>query len=368
MENKNYIENQILTYLGNKRKLLNNIGLEVQNILDDLNQDKAIVLDLFSGSGIVARYLKQFSSYLYVNDLEGYSKIINECFLTNKEDFDYNYYLKLYDKLMEEIKNNPITNGLILTNYSPKDDENIQEGERAFYTNKNAIFIDSCRYYIEKIVPKDYQKFFIAPLLIEASIHTNTSGVFKGFYKDKETKIGKFGGSGENALERIKGSITLTTPVLSNYSVNHTVYQEDANNLSKKLKNIDIAYLDPPYNQHPYSSNYFMLNLILNNKLEDKISKISGIPENWNKSVYNKKSLALISLEDIVQNLDTKYFIISYNNEGFITQKEMEDMLSKYGKLKTIPIEYNAFRGSRNLKNRELKTTEFLFILKKKRE
>ena len=108
-----------------------------------------------------------------------------------------------------------------------------------------------------------------------------------------------------------------------------------------------------------------MLNLILQNKMPEKISKVSGIPENWNKSVYNKKNLALDSLEDIVKNLDTKYFIISYNNEGFISRDEMEQMLQKYGILKTVPIEYNAFRGSRNLQNRELKTTEFLFILKK---
>ena len=166
-------------------------------------------------------------------------------------------------------------------------------------------------------------------------------------------------------MERIKGAIILERPILSNFETKYQVFQKDANILAKELKNIDIAYLDPPYNQHPYSSNYFMLNLILQNKMPEKISKVSGIPENWNKSVYNKKNLALDSLEDIVKNLDTKYFIISYNNEGFISQDEMEQMLQKYGILKTVPIEYNAFRGSRNLQNRELKTTEFLFILKK---
>ena len=42
----------------------------------------------------------------------------------------------------------------------------------------------------------------------------------------------------------------------------------------------------------------------------------------------------------------------------------MEQMLQKYGILKTVPIEYNAFRGSRNLQNRELKTTELENIVK----
>lgn len=320
--------------------------------------------------------MKQYSDCIYANDLEEYSKLINECYLSNKSDFNEKLFDKLFVDLYTAIKNNPDhlkeSDCIIRTNYSPKNDTDIQVGERVFYTNANALFIDFCRYYIDKVIPADYRKYFLAQLLIEASVHVNTSGVFKGFYKEKAkseeekgTEKGQFGGDGQNALERIKGAISLERPVLSNFETKYQVFQKDANILAKELKNIDIAYLDPPYNQHPYSSNYFMLNLILQNKMPEKISKVSGIPENWNKSVYNKKNLALNSLEDIVKSLDTKYFIISYNNEGFISQDEMEQMLQKYGALKTTPIEYNAFRGSRNLQNRELKTTEFLFILKK---
>lgn len=375
-ENQEYLEKQILTYLGNKRKLLKYIGIEVEKIQKELNADKMNILDLFSGSGIVARYLKQYSKCIYANDLESYSKIINECYLSNKSEFDEIKFNELFVKLYSAIKNNPDgvkdTDCIIRTNYSPKNDTDIQSGERVFYTNANATFIDLCRYYIEKIIPENYKKYFLAQLLIEASIHVNTSGVFKGFYKEKAktpeekgSERGRFGGDGQNALERIKGAIILENPIFSNFETEYKVYQEDANELAAKIKNIDIAYLDPPYNQHPYSSNYFMLNLILNNKMPDKISKVSGIPEDWNKSVYNKKDLALTSLEDIVCKLDAKYIIISYNNEGFISQDGMEKMLKKHGVLKTIPIEYNAFRGSRNLRERELKTTEFLFVLKK---
>lgn len=40
-------------------------------------------------------------------------------------------------------------------------------------------------------------------------------------------------------------------------------------------------------------------------------------------------------------------------------------MLGKYGKVSTRRIKYNAFRGSRNLKGRDLYTNEYLFVLKK---
>lgn len=365
IENKDYLENQILTYIGNKRTLLSYIGKEIKLIQRELNKEKLETFDIFSGSGIVARYLKQFSSKVYANDLEQYSEIINQCYLSNNTCFDKTIYDNLLKSIQDNIIKNPIK-GIISENYSPKDDKNIKKGERVFYTRKNAIFIDSFRYYIENIVPKDYKKYFLARLITEASVHVNTSGVFKGFYKDKETGLGKFGGTAGNALSRITGDFDVSAPVLSNFQTESCVFREDANIVSKKVKNLDITYLDPPYNQHPYGSNYFMLNLILDNKMPSEISKVSGIPTNWNHSIYNKKQTALNGLEDIVSNLDSKYCIFSYNNEGFISKEDMEKMLSKYGNVKTTAIEYNTFRGCRNLRERNLKTREYLFVLKKR--
>jgi adenine-specific DNA-methyltransferase len=101
----------------------------------------------------------------------------------------------------------------------------------------------------------------LGPLLSEASVHANTAGVFKGFYKNRHTGVGQFGGSGSDALTRILGRIVLEVPVLSLFECEYEVFQEDANALVHKLRGLDLAYIDPPYNQHPYGSNYFMLNL-----------------------------------------------------------------------------------------------------------
>ena len=93
------------------------------------------------------------------------------------------------------------------------------------------------------------KKFFLAPLITEASIHVNTSGVFKGFYKDKNTGIGCFGASGKDALTRILGKIELKKPVFSNFESELEIFQKDAVELAGELQKLDIAYLDPPYNQ-----------------------------------------------------------------------------------------------------------------------
>ena len=360
MENNNFLSEQIITYIGNKRKLLNYIENKIRDILKDLGVEKAKLCDLFSGSGIVARLMKQYATVLYVNDLEPYSCAINDCYLTNVDEFDQSFYSKMYDMIMNSEK----VEGIITKNYAPKDTNNIQMGERVFYTHENAVIIDTIRSATDN-VPKPYRKFFIAPLLYEASVHTNTSGVFKGFYKSKTSKIGKFGGDGEFALNRIMGEIHLKQPVFSSNSCPYTIFNEDANSLVEYLYNVDITYIDPPYNQHPYGSNYFMLNVILNNTINSTISNVSGIPSEWNKSNYNKKDSALVSFEQLIKNIDSKYLIISYNNEGIIPIGQLESILNTYGDVKKEEIKYNTFKGSRNLMNREIYTTEYIFVVKK---
>ena len=211
-ENERYLKEQIITYLGNKRSLLN----EIDSIISQIDNTNLTTVDLFSGSGIVSRLFKKYSKKIIANDLELYSEIINNCYLSNKSAFNPYFYEYLLAGLNEVVCNNPIE-GVITHYYSPENDKCIHSGERVFYTRSNAILIDSYRYYIDKIIPDDYKKFFLARLLVESSIHVNTSGVFKGFYKDKYTGIGKFGGTGENALARITGKIELSCPVLSNF-------------------------------------------------------------------------------------------------------------------------------------------------------
>lgn len=364
-ENQDFLTTQIITYLGNKRSLIGKIEEEVELISKKIGKNRMVCADVFSGSGVVARMLKKHSENLIVNDLENYSSMINSCYLINKKDFPVKECSELRNEIIEEcrIKKSP---GIISKNYAPQDDKNILPGERVFYTHENALLIDTYRHLIDiKVTDESLKKYFLAPLITEASIHVNTSGVFKGFYKDKNTGIGCFGAAGKNALTRIYGNIELKEPVFSNFESALEIYQKDAVQLSKELKNIDVTYIDPPYNQHPYGSNYFMLNLILKNKLDVEVSKVSGITQDWNRSAFNKPRLALKSMEEIIANLSSNFAIISYNSEGFIKFDEMKTMLERYGKVKTVEITYNTFRGSRNLRSRDIHVSEYLFVLER---
>jgi len=369
-ENPDFLTEQIITYIGNKRSLLNFITKGIQIVQKRLNKEKLDIFDVFTGSGIVARHCKQFSHSLLVNDLEKYATITGECYLSNKNEIDMLALKDIYNGLLANMENHPLEEGIITQLYSPKNDNNIKKDERVFYTRRNAMYIDTMRGYIQS-VPLQYQKYFLAPLIAKASIHANTSGVFKGFHKNKETGLGQFGGSNSDALFRIKGNIVLPFPVFSNFFCNYSVYNGDSNQIVKEVPEVDMAYLDPPYNQHPYGSNYFMLNLILENKYPENISSVSGIPNNWNRSAYNKKQYAYSALSELVKIIKAKYVLVSFNSEGFISLDEMKIMLENIGKVQILETSYNTFRGCRNLTNlaekgnRDIHITEYLYLLEK---
>jgi len=366
-ENPRYLTDQLITYLGNKRALLPFIGDGLSRVRARLGTRRLDCLDVFSGSGIVARYLKRHSARLTVNDLEPYAEIINRCYLTNRGDFDRDAFEAVRERIVATLAEEPLDCGFISRLYAPADDGSIQPGERAFYTTRNARYLDTARRLIEELPPDEarWRDYLIAPLLAEASVHANTSGVFKGFYKNSATGIGQFGGRKGDALSRIRGDIGLPAPILSEFDCECRVLRGDANALARDFGPHDVAYVDPPYNQHPYGSNYFMLNLIAAYREPGAVSPVSGIPDDWNRSAYNRRVAAAASLESLVAALDAKFLLVSFNSEGFIPKDEMVALLARHGRLETLDVRYNAFRGSRNLSGRDLHVTEFLFILEK---
>ncbi|WP_231365104.1 DNA adenine methylase [Treponema bryantii] len=386
-ENPDFLQSQLITYIGNKRALLDFIGTAVGEVQNRLGKSKLTCLDVFAGSGIVSRYLKQFASAITVNDLENYSGIINRCYLSNKSQIDIEQLHVLHENLCKKIDRRLAAleksssgfkgSGFISELYAPASEEKIEKGERCFYTPYNAAYLDLSRQLIEKEVAPELRDFFIAPLLSEASIHANTAGIFKGFYKNSKTGTGQFGGNGRNALSRIRGKIQLPFPVFSEFECKSRVFSSDANSLvedpalyDKAFTRdglFDLAYFDPPYNQHPYGSNYFMLNLIADYKRpdSDNISRVSGIPKDWNRSDYNKKRRVAEVFAELVRNVKARYVLVSFNSEGFISKEEMIELLSSCGKVQVLEADYNAFRGSRNLSGREIHVKEFLFLVEK---
>ena len=364
-EDPDYLQRQIITYIGNKRALLGQIGEVVRVVKRRLGTDRLRVFDVFSGSGIVSRYLKAHASYLVSNDIEDYAAVVARCYLRNRSTVDLQALAEIVDEMNRRVVEERLPEGFIEELYSPDDEDQITREDRVFYTRDNARRLDGYRRMIDT-VPEDMRELLLAPLLSRASVHSNTAGVFKGFYKNRETKVGQYGGTGSDALVRIMGKIVLEVPVLSRFECDYEVLQEDANSAARRVGDLDLAYLDPPYKQHPYGSNYFMLNLLVRYERPEKISRVSGIPAEWQRSGYNVRAKSLPLMRDLLHNIDARFILVSFNNEGFITTDEMRALLEEVGSVEVLETPYNAFRGSRNFNNRPIHVTEQLFLVERR--
>jgi adenine-specific DNA-methyltransferase len=82
----------------------------------------------------------------------------------------------------------------------------------------------------------------------------------------------------------------------------------DSNQWVTKIPEVDLMYLDPPYNKHPYSIYYFMLDIINNWDTDVEIPNTNrGQPKNWNKSEYNSINKAIIAFKDLIKKIKAKF-------------------------------------------------------------
>lgn len=365
IQEPDFVFQPMITYIGNKRKLVPWIMEIIQSIYNDLDKKPLRIFDAFAGSGVISRALMPFCYELHSNDMELYSYILLRCFLETPTPLQQQQ-IQFHFQQITQLCQSPSYVGFITKLYSPLQTSSPQPNERCFYTHENALIIDTILNYISTYVSNDLKHYLLGPLLIKASINVNTAGVFRGFYK--KNGVGHFGGVGENALERILAPIQPSIPIWSSYPCKSFCYHSDILTLLPTFpdKYFDIIYLDPPYNEHPYGSNYFMLNLIASNQEPTEYSRVSGIPKEWNKSTFNGRNSVFQSMLLLLQLSIQKSNIVllSYNNEGLISEKEWNEI---WGELKCSPKifkkEYDTYHGSRNLSSRDQTVFEILFLI-----
>ena len=365
--NDDFLRQQIITYMGSKRKFISTIGNIIDNIKLELNTDKLVLADGFSGSGIISRLFKIKADSLHVNDIAGYSETLNHCYLSTPS-------VKQQKKISRLIKK---ANSFVDSEQSKHSDKWIQvhwapsgkitKQDRVYYTEENGKRIDKYRTFIHNLPEKD-KPYVLAPLLVEASIHNNTNGQFSAFYKD-ENGIGKFGGKKEIDVKRITKPIKLPVPIFSPSPCNTTISRMDTNEWVKQIPEVDLIYYDPPYNKHPYSIYFFMLDIINDWKTNEKIPATNrGQPKNWYKSKYNSFKNAKEAFENLIKHTRAKFILLSYNNGGIIPIPVLETILKRYGKLSKTPVEHKTYHklqgiASYKRKKEHQPVKEFLWLL-----
>ena len=365
--NDDFLKKQIITYMGNKRKFIKIIGEIVDNVKQELNDQPLVLADGFSGSGIISRLFKTKAQMLYTNDIAGYSQTLNKCFLstpTNKQIATMRQNIENANKFAHENTDLPYDKW-IQKHWAPTG--NISKKHRVYYTEQNGKLIDKYRFFIT-CLPVNEQPYVLAPLLVESSIHNNTNGQFSAFYKDKKG-VGKYGGKKEIDVKRITQPIKLCEPLFSPNPCKVSVSRMDTNQWIKHIPEVDLIYYDPPYNKHPYSIYFFMLDIINDWDMSKEIPDTNrGQPKDWYKSAYNSFTHAKSTFEKLIKNTKAKFILLSYNNGGIIPLQDLEVILKKNGKLIKIPVVHKTYRKFQGIaaykRKKEFEDVkEFLWLL-----
>ena len=368
-DTEEYVFSQLIPYIGNKRKLLDIIhqAIKLTNI------ENGTFVDLFSGSSVVSRFAKKLGFRVLSNDWEPYSEqiAIGTVVLNEMPKFEnFGGIEKVFDLLNNVV---PVED-YVTKHLCPTDDEKLDhEKDRLFFMRKNGMKIDAMRELISKWVEEHKISqtefsYLMASLLYSVSYVSNTSGVFKGFHRG-------WGGSNGTAQYRICSDISLKPPILYNNDQDNISIREDAGVLVNRLTEIlgkipDIIYLDPPYNQHPYGSNYHVLNSITLWDKPDFPEKItrgtkSAIRLDWRterKSAYNSRPKAVQEFQELIDNISSKFILTSYSTEGNIPLNEMMKILGSKGTLRVVKREYVRYRVSPTRLSPKPRNVEFVII------
>jgi len=362
-----FCTDQLIPYLGNKRKLLPFI----KEAIEVTGTANGHFLDLFAGSGVVSRLAKTMGYRVTANDWEPYSYYINRCYIGNNREMQFGSLggIKNTFRLLNEVS--PIK-GYIANHYCPEntDTPNLED-ERLFFNQENGQKIDAIRELIEdwhKAGEISENEFYvlISSLLYQASYRSNTSGVFKGFHRG-------FGGATKTALYRIMTPLVMEIPRFWDNGSKNEILREDAAEAVGEIK-ADIVYVDPPYNQHQYGSNYHLLNTIalwdkppINKRIhiEGKRVKKAAIREDWReerRSRYCYKKSALPVFSELIEKVKAGWIIISYSTDGIIPIEEMARVLNGRGELTLLGKRYKRYRVSSQRPSSRGYNAELAFI------
>lgn len=372
---------QLIPYLGNKRSLLPSLGPLFHSLVQP--EPGARFLDPFMGSGSVARMARSMGYQVYANDWEPYALALARCWLvlrptdihsafSGQAESVYEHWNRMHP-LDPRCDVQPLAEGpeYFSRYYAPACTEAPVLGkERMFYTAENARFLDRVRYRLDAEYPASgdcsaARDALLGSLIVEAATHANTSGVFKAYHRG-------FGGHSGNALSRIKGRMELEVPQLPDAQA-AVLGNEDAARFCARAS-VDLAYLDPPYNQHQYGSNYHILNTLVrwdgwNPGMElgpdDSLVDKAGIPARWRdtRSAYCMKATAKSAIKELVASVDAAFIVLSWNGEGHVDEREMVELLCERGRVDLHALEYTAYRGGRQSADRQALTREYLYVV-----
>jgi adenine-specific DNA-methyltransferase len=123
----------------------------------------------------------------------------------------------------------------------------------------------------------------------------------------------------------------------------------DACELAGKLGGFDLAYLDPPYNQHRYESNYHIWETLVAWDKPDHYGVACKRVElrEMARSPFNSRPRIREALAKVVSSVDARVLVLSYNDESWLTLEELVEMSSVRGHVCVLAFPSARYVGAR---------------------
>ena len=306
----------MIKYLGSKRTLV--------PLLTRLAAASGArtALDLFTGTTRVAQAFKREGLEVSALDLASYSEVFARTWISLDA---------------AEVGQTELEEALADLNSTPGDagyfTKTFCEDAR-FFQPQNGAKIDAIRNRIEREFKDSWLYYPLLTSLILASDRVDsTTGLQMAFLKSWATRS-------FNALE-------LRDPGL--IAGKGFAYRGDALELASSLPPTELAYLDPPYNQHRYFANYHIWETLTRwdqPEVYGIANKRIDVRDPDTKSAFNSKREIAASLEKLLAEVRAETLILSYNNESWLTKDDLVAMCEPRGAVAVIEVDFKRYVGA----------------------
>ncbi|MDR1432027.1 MAG: DNA adenine methylase [Propionibacteriaceae bacterium] len=302
-----------IKYLGSKRVLV--------PILGDLfaASQARTALDLFTGTTRVAQEFCRRGAHTIAVDTATYSEALAQCYVElDREAVDRAEIAEAIARL----ESLPDMRGYFTQTFC--------EQSRYFHP-KNGVRIDAIRAGIEELYADSWLRPVLLTSLMEAADAVDsTVGVQMSYLKQWAAR----------AHRELKLRIPELTPGTGK------AVRGDATELVHTLPQVDLAYLDPPYNQHRYATNYHIWETLVRWDAPEHYGVACKRMDSRDlslKSVFNVKREMPAALARTIKAVKADLVMVSFSNEGFVPLEDLIEMCQARGD----PVEVLAFDSRR---------------------
>ena len=270
--------------------------------------------DAFAGTASVSRALKKNGWRVHSSDLLMSSYVFQRAYVV-AESADRNV-----QELAEELAALPSHEGFITRHFSPATSDG--KVSRMYFTPENAGRIDAAREELESWrragkIGEDSYYLLLAAIIEGADRVANTAGVYASYMKRWQP----------NAKRAF--AIVTEKPIKGAQSAE--AHLMDATDAAKQIGEVDLLYIDPPYNSRQYVA-YYHIPEILARGWTDSAPAIRGkvglLAGNEGRSQWSHGRRVRKLFSALLAATGARHALVSFNSEGHLEPDALHSLLA----------------------------------------